>query len=45
MALGFERKDFPVLQVVIVSAAMVYVLVNLVVDLSYALIDPRLRTR
>ncbi|QGK68345.1 ABC transporter permease subunit [Allosaccharopolyspora coralli] len=45
VALGFERKDFPVLQVVIVSAAMVYVLVNLVVDLSYALIDPRLRTR
>ncbi len=45
VALGFERKDFPVLQVVIVSAAMVYVLVNLVVDLSYALIDPRLRSR
>ncbi|MFC7342372.1 ABC transporter permease [Saccharopolyspora griseoalba] len=45
VALGFERKDFPVLQVVILASAMVYVLVNLVVDLSYALIDPRLRTR
>ena len=45
VAVGFERKDFPVLQVVIISAAMVYVLVNLVVDLSYAVIDPRLRTR
>ncbi|GAA2817327.1 ABC transporter permease [Saccharopolyspora taberi] len=45
VAVGFQRKDFPVLQVVILSAAMVYVLVNLVVDLSYALIDPRLRTR
>lgn len=45
VALGFERKDYPVLQVVILSAAMVYVLVNLIVDLSYAYIDPRLRTR
>ncbi|ASO17870.1 peptide/nickel transport system permease protein [Actinoalloteichus hoggarensis] len=45
LALGFERKDFPVLQVVIIAAAMVYVLVNLVVDLSYAAIDPRIRTR
>ncbi|MGW1678615.1 ABC transporter permease [Saccharopolyspora sp. NPDC002376] len=45
VALGFERKDFPVLQVVILASAMMYVLVNLLVDLSYALIDPRLRTR
>ncbi|EQD88070.1 peptide/nickel transport system permease protein [Saccharopolyspora erythraea NRRL 2338] len=45
VAVGFQRKDFPVLQVVILSAAMVYVLVNLIVDLSYAMIDPRLRTR
>ncbi|EHR53251.1 ABC-type dipeptide/oligopeptide/nickel transport system, permease component [Saccharomonospora marina XMU15] len=44
LALGFERKDFPVLQVVIIAAAMAYVLVNLVVDLSYAVIDPRIRT-
>ena len=42
LALGFERRDYPVLQMVIIAAAMVYVLVNLVVDLSYALIDPRL---
>lgn len=45
VAIGFQRKDFPVLQVVILASAMVYVLVNLIVDLSYALIDPRLRTR
>ncbi|WP_028662605.1 ABC transporter permease [Saccharomonospora iraqiensis] len=44
LALGFERKDFPVLQVVIIAAASAYVLVNLVVDLSYALIDPRIRS-
>ncbi|WP_216213467.1 ABC transporter permease [Amycolatopsis aidingensis] len=44
LAIGFERKDFPVLQVVIIAAAMAYVLVNLLVDLSYAVIDPRIRT-
>ncbi|PXY31260.1 ABC transporter permease [Prauserella muralis] len=44
LAVGFERKDFPVLQVVIIAAAMAYVLVNLIVDLSYAAIDPRIRT-
>jgi peptide/nickel transport system permease protein len=42
LALGFERRDYAVLQVLIIAAAMCYVLVNLVVDLSYALIDPRL---
>ncbi len=44
LALGFERKDFPVLQVVIIAGAASYVLINLLVDLSYALIDPRIRT-
>jgi peptide/nickel transport system permease protein len=44
LALGFERRDYPVLQVMIIAAAMSYVLVNLVVDLCYAAIDPRLRT-
>lgn len=44
LAIGFERRDYPVLQVVIIAAVMVYVLVNLVVDLSYALIDPRVRS-
>jgi len=29
---------------VIIAGAASYVLVNLVVDLSYALIDPRIRT-
>ncbi|MGH3911276.1 MAG: ABC transporter permease [Pseudonocardiaceae bacterium] len=42
LAIGFERRDYAVLHLVIIAAAMVYVLVNLIVDLSYALIDPRL---
>ena len=29
----------------IIMATIVYVVVNLLVDLSYALIDPRIRTR
>lgn len=45
LAEGFSKRDYPVLQVVIMAAAVVYVLVNLIVDLSYALIDPRIRTR
>ena len=45
LAIGFERRDYPVLLLLIIMAAVVYVLVNLLVDLSYALIDPRIRTR
>jgi peptide/nickel transport system permease protein len=42
---GFQQKDYPVLQLLIMAAAAVYVLVNLLVDIAYALIDPRIRTR
>jgi len=39
------RKDYPRLQALILLAAFVYVLVNLLVDISYAIIDPRVRVR
>jgi peptide/nickel transport system permease protein len=42
---GIERKDYPRLQALILLAAFVYVAVNLLVDLSYAVIDPRVRVR
>jgi len=45
LALGFQKRDYPVLQLLILAAAIVYVVVNLTVDLSYAVIDPRVRTR
>ena len=45
LALSFQKRDYPVLQLLILAAAMVYVMVNLTVDLSYAVIDPRVRTR
>jgi len=37
------RKDYPVIQGVILVFSAVYVLVNLLVDLSYSLFDPRIR--
>ena len=36
-------RDFPVVQAGVVLAALVFVAVNLIVDLSYGLIDPRIR--
>jgi peptide/nickel transport system permease protein len=40
---AIEDRNFPVLQGGILFLALVFVLVNLVVDLSYALINPRIR--
>lgn len=36
------RRDFPVIQGTVLFIAVVYVTVNLLVDLSYALVDPRI---
>jgi peptide/nickel transport system permease protein len=38
-------RDFPVIQFLVLYTAAVVVTVNLVVDLSYAWIDPRIRYR
>jgi len=45
LAEGINRRDYPRLQALILVAAAVYVLVNLLVDISYAVIDPRVRVR
>lgn len=45
LAVAFERRDYAVLQVCILMAAIVYVVINLLVDIAYAVIDPRVRTR
>jgi peptide/nickel transport system permease protein len=37
------RRDYPVVQGVILIVGAVYVVVNLVVDLAYLLLDPRIR--
>lgn len=39
------RRDFPMVQGTILFAALGYVLVNLLVDLSYAWLDPRIKYR
>lgn len=39
------RRDYPVIQGVVLCIAGVYMLVNLAVDLSYLLFDPRVRYR
>jgi ABC-type dipeptide/oligopeptide/nickel transport system permease component len=40
---GILNRDFPMVQAIVLILAAIYVLVNLLVDLSYGLLDPRLR--
>ena len=37
------QRDYPVIQAVVLVTAVVYIVVNLLVDLLYSLIDPRIR--
>jgi ABC-type dipeptide/oligopeptide/nickel transport system permease component len=39
------RRDFPVIQGSVLFMALLFILVNLVVDISYGLVDPRIRFR
>jgi peptide/nickel transport system permease protein len=43
LAGAIEDRDYPVLQGGILFVAVVFVLVNLLVDISYGLLDPRIR--
>jgi peptide/nickel transport system permease protein len=45
LAEGIERRDYPRLQALLLFGALVYVLVNMLVDVSYGIIDPRVRVR
>lgn len=40
---AISKRDYPIIQGVILLFSGVYVLVNLLVDLTYSLIDPRIR--
>jgi peptide/nickel transport system permease protein/oligopeptide transport system permease protein len=40
---GILNKDFPLVQGTILFVAAAYVLINLLVDLAYAVVDPRIR--
>ena len=44
--LAFEavnNRDYPIVQGVVMIMAVIFLLVNLMVDLSYAVLDPRIR--
>lgn len=45
LATAIFQRDFPVLQGFIIFIAITYALINLLVDLSYTLIDPRVRVQ
>ena len=45
LAEGIERRDYPRLQALIIVIAVIYVVINLIVDISYAVIDPRVRVK
>jgi len=38
------NRDFPVVQGVVLVVSLVFVAVNVLVDLCYAVLDPRIRT-
>jgi peptide/nickel transport system permease protein len=37
------RRDYPVIQGLVLMFSFVYVLVNLLVDISYTFLDPRIK--
>lgn len=41
---GINEQDFPVIQGVVLVISVIYLVVNIIVDISYAYIDPRIRT-
>jgi ABC-type dipeptide/oligopeptide/nickel transport system permease component len=40
---GILSKDFPLVQGTVLFVATAYVLINVLVDLTYAFVDPRIR--
>lgn len=40
---AISRRDYPVIQGVMIIFAAVYVLINLLIDISYCFLDPRIR--
>jgi peptide/nickel transport system permease protein len=42
---GIFQRDFPLVQGVVIMAGVMIVAINLIVDVLYAMIDPRIRLR
>jgi len=41
--IGVDRRDYPVIQGVVLSIVLVRIIINLAVDILYSVIDPRIR--
>jgi peptide/nickel transport system permease protein len=42
---AIQARDFPVVQTVVIVFAGIFILCNLLVDILYAYLDPRIRYR
>ena len=42
---SIQRRDYPIVEIIILIIAFAFVTINLLVDLSYGLLDPRIRVR
>jgi ABC-type dipeptide/oligopeptide/nickel transport system permease component len=42
---AIRSRDFPAVQGIILTFALIYALINLIVDVLYAYLDPRLQVR
>jgi peptide/nickel transport system permease protein len=42
---GINNKDYPMVQAIVLIIATAYIVLNIVVDICYALLDPRVRAR
>jgi peptide/nickel transport system permease protein len=38
-------RDYPVIQAVILLSSLIYVVINLMIDIAYVILDPRIRYR
>jgi peptide/nickel transport system permease protein len=42
---GINSKDYPVVQAIVLIIATAYIVINIVVDICYSVLDPRVRAR
>jgi peptide/nickel transport system permease protein len=43
MVQAISTRDFPIVQATVMIVALIFVVVNLLVDLTYAWLDPRIK--
>ncbi len=43
LLVAIGQRDYPVIQAVVLAAAVIFVVVNFLIDVSYAVLDPRIR--